>query len=306
MLRLALIRLGGVGAYAPAIAVPLGLALPPLAALAHALLLPAVVLMLAMTLALAEPGRLRGAELRPAALLALGNLAISPAIAAAVLLPLELGAARPWLILLAGCPSAGGAALIAQLLGLPLRPVLLGQLACFFALPVTAPLLAALLGGDVYVDAWALGWRAAALVGGPALLGLALRRLLGPARRAAEAPVLRGFGVLGLSVIGLALGDGLAEGGALTGAVMLGLLLVSGIGAGVGAAMGWLAGGGLVAAFALAGGVRNVSLLWGTASGLAPPEAEAILRFGLAWTLWLPALITLGAAWWRGRRPAPA
>jgi hypothetical protein len=305
MLRLALIHLGGFGAYAPALAVPLGLALPPLAALAHALLLPAVLLMLAMTLALAEPGRLRGAELRPAALLALGNLAISPAIAAVALMPLELGAARPWLILLAGCPSAGAAALIGQLLGLPLRPVLLGQLAGFFALPVTAPLLAAQLGGGVHVDAWALAWQVALLVGGPALLGLVLRRALGPARRLAQAPVLRGLGVLGLSVIGLALGDGLVDlamGGALTAAVALSLILASVIGAGVGAAMGALAGGGLVAAFALAGGVRNVSLLWGSASGLAPPEAEVILRLGLAWTLFLPALISAGAALRHARR----
>jgi hypothetical protein len=295
------------GAYAPALAVPLGLALPPLAALAHALLVPAVALMLAMTVALAEPGRLRAAELRPAALLAIGNLAVSPAIAALVLQPLEPGAALPWLVLVAGCPSAGGAALIAGLLGLPMRPVLLAQLAAFFALPVTAPLLAWLLGGGVELDAWALGWRVTAMVGGPALLGLALRSWLGPARRAAEAPALRGLGVLSLSVIGLALCHGLAglaPGGAPAAGIVLGLVLASAIGAGVGAAMGALAGGGLVAAFALAGGVRNVSLLWGAAGALAAPDAEAILRLGLAWTLLVPAVITAGAALRRARRRA--
>jgi hypothetical protein len=117
---------------------------------------------------------------------------------------------------------------------------------------------------------------------------------------------MRGVGVGGLVVIGLAVGDGLAGVAAQAEAparLALQLALVSGLGALVGAAGGLLAGPGLAAGFALAGAVRNVSVLWSVLTGAVPAEGEAVLRLGLAWTLLLPALIALGlrAAWWPQR-----
>jgi hypothetical protein len=291
---LLLARLGRSGGVAPATAVAAGLALPPVAALAHGLLLPAVVVLLAITVALAEPGRLRLVELGPAASLALGNLVLSPIAAFGLVTLTGMGAGGTWVVLLAACPSAGGAALIAGLLGLPLRPVLLGQLVAFFAMPVTAPLIATLLGAGLGIDPLALFLRVAALVGGPALLGVMLRHALGPARRVAAAPALRGLGVGALGVIGLALGDGLpalAANGPATLVVLAQLAMVSALGGVIGLAIGAAWGSGLAAGFALGGAVRNVSLLWGASTGALPEEGELMLRLGLAWTLVLPAAI---------------
>jgi hypothetical protein len=301
-----LARFGAHGAGAPALAVIAGLLAPPLAAGAHAVLVPAVVVMLAMTVALAEPGRLRLAEAWPATVLAAANLVASPVAALGLAGLLGLGATGPWLVLLAACPTAGGAALIAGLLGLRMRPVLLGQLLSFLLLPLSAPAVALLLPGGLDLAPGALFRRIGAMVAGPALLGLALRRALGPARRAAAAPAMRGVGVGGLVVIGLAVGDGLAGVAAQAEAparLALQLALVSGLGALVGAAGGLLAGPGLAAGFALGGAVRNVSVLWSVLTGAVPAEGEAVLRLGLAWTLLLPALIALGlrAAWWPQR-----
>jgi hypothetical protein len=302
----ALARFGGHGAGAPALALIFGILVPPLAAGAHAVLAPAVVVMLAMTVALAEPGRLRLGEAGPAVVLAAATLVASPVAALGVSGLIGLGTTGPWLVVLAACPTAGGAALIAGLLGLPMRPVLLGQLLSFLLLPLSAPAIALLLPGGLELPPGALFQRIGAMVAGPALLGLALRRALGPARRAAAAPAMRGIGVGGLVVIGLAVGHGLAGVAAQVEApvrLALQLALVSGLGALAGAAGGLLAGPGLAAGFALGGAVRNVSLLWSVLTGAVPAEGEAVLRLGLAWTLLLPALIALGlrAPWWPPR-----
>jgi hypothetical protein len=289
--RAALARLGDAGLTAPVVAIAAGLLLPPAAELARALLLPLVLLLLAVSVALAEPGRPRATELPPVLDLVAVNLLLTPAFTAALA---WLSGLSPWLILVAACPAAGSAALVAALLGLPMRAVLLAQLVSFAALPLTLPVVAATfvhLGG---LDPVALFRAVALVVGGAGLLGLSLRAAVGTGRRLAAAPSLRGVGVLALCGLGLALGGDLPRAAAQLlglGSALLGLALVSVVGAGLAAVAAIGLGAETARAFAVGASIRNVSLLWGAAAGLVPAEAEALLALGTFWTLVLPALL---------------
>ena len=75
-------------------------------------------------------------------LLAACNLVGTPLWMHALVLLFGLSESGDWLVLVAGCPVAGGAALVETLLRLPLRLLLLTQHQGFFALPLTAPLIA--------------------------------------------------------------------------------------------------------------------------------------------------------------------
>lgn len=302
-----LARLGDAGLPAPLVALLLGLLLPGLAALGDAVLAPAVVLLLAVSVALAEPGRLELREMGPVVALALANLIITPVMAHALAGLLGLDEIGGWLVLVAACPAAGGAALMAGLLGLPVRPVLLAQLLCFFALPLTAPLIAGLVLQGAVVDPWELLARVAAMVGLPTLLGLGLRRALGEGRRLRLVRPLRGLGTLALCCVGLAVAHGLPAGLAASDRWMdclVGLALVSALGGVVGLVAGLSGGATIAAAFAMGGAVRNVSLLWSATIGIAPPEAEMMMQMGSLWTLLLPAV--LGVRGWLPRVPERA
>jgi len=295
-LRGGLARLGDAGLLAPLLALLVGFGLPGLAALAHAALLPAIALILAISVVLAEPGRLRLGEWGPVLLLGLANLLLTPLLALLAARQLGLGEAGLWLVLVAGCPAAGSAALIAGLLGLPARPMLLAQLLCFCALPLSAPGIAWWLLDGVAIDPAALFRRVLLGVGLAMLAGLGLRLALGPARRQRQARPLRGLGVLALCAIGLGLAHGLTQSLAASPPILPllgGLLLVSLIGGALGALVG--APFGLARCFALGGAVRNVSLLWGVAAPLAPPGGDLLLQLGVLWTLLLPAGCALGA-----------
>ncbi len=295
-LAASLARIGDLGLFAPPLIFLLGLALPPLALLGQAVLVPCVILLLAMSVGLAEPGRIGAREWPPVLLLTACNLIATPILVHGIALGCGLDEAGGWLVLVAACPAAGGAALVASLLRLPVRPLLLTQLLCFFALPVTAPLIAGLVLEGAVVSAQALFWRVMLMVGLPALLGYALRRALGERRRVVLARPMRGLGVLALGGIALSIAAGLPRlelPAPVWGEALLGLLLASVMGAALGLlaagviARDWLPG------FALGGAVRNVSLLWSATLGLAPPEGELIMMLGTLWTLLLPALLGL-------------
>jgi len=303
-------RLGDFGLFAPLVAVALGWLMPPLAAMAYELLVPSVILMLGMSVAMVEPGRLQWREAWPVVGLALCNLIVSPLLAHGVTLAFGLDQLGGWVVLVSACPAAGAAALVAGLLGLAMRPMLLAQLLCFFALPVTAPLVA-LMFDTVMVDPVALFQRVAVMVALPSLLGLALRHMIrGPDRTLAFRP-MRGLGTLGLCGIGLAIAHGLSamlDANIPWVSCAIGLALASVIGGILGAATGLLSGrlGGapLAAAFALGGAVRNVSLLWSATIGINSPEGEAVMMLGTLWTLLLPALLGL-RRWWPERLMRP-
>ncbi len=293
MIRL-LARLGDAGLPAPLVAVGIGLLVPPLAALGNLLLAPCAVLLLAMSVALAEPGRLELREMRPVLALALANLVITPVLAHVMAGLLGLDEIGGWLVLVAACPAAGSAALMAGLLGLPVRPMLLAQLLCFFALPLTAPLIAGLVLDGAVVHPWELLARVTLMVGLPTLLGLWIRHALGEARRLRLLRPIRGTGTAALCGIALAVAHGLPAGIDASGPWMeclIGLAVVSALGGVVGLLAGLSGGPTIAAAFALGGAVRNVSLLWSATIGVATPEAQMIMQMGTLWTLLLPALL---------------
>ena len=299
-LALALGRIGDFGLFAPPQIFLLGLAVPPLAQGGQMVLVPCVILLLAMSVGLAEPGRIEPREWPPVLLLAACNLLATHVLLHAIALFFGLDEAGGWLVLVAACPAAGGAALIASLLRLPVRPLLLTQLLCFFALPLTAPLIAGRVLEGAVVSASALFGRVVLMVGLPAVLGYGLRRFLGERRRVILARPMRGLGVLALGGISLSIAAGL-PGLDLPAAVWreaaFGLALASLLGAALGLLVAGVIARGLLTGFALGGAVRNVSLLWSATLGLAPPEGELVMMLGTLWTLLLPALL--------GLRPAP-
>ncbi len=296
-------RLGDVGLFAPPLIFLVGLALPALAQAGQIMLVPCVVVLLAMTVGLAEPGRILRSEWPPVLALSLCSLILTPIFVHVIAVGLGLGDAGGWLVLMAACPAAGGAALVASLLRLPMRPLLLAQLLCFFALPVTAPLIAWLVLEGAVIDPLALFGRVLLMVGGPALLGFLLRRALGEQRREHLARPMRGLGVLALCGIALSLAAGLPAGGVSAAGwngAITGLVLASMVGAGLGLLAARMMDVRLAGAFTLGGAVRNVSLLWSATIGIASPEGELVMMLGTLWTILLPALLGL-RGWWPER-----
>lgn len=296
-------RIGDFGLFAPPLAFVLGLLLPPLAQLGQAVLIPCVILLAAISVGLAEPGRIALREWPPVLVLAGCNLIATPIVVHALCLFLGLQEASGWLVLVAACPAAGGAVLVASLLGLPVRPLLLTQLLSFFALPLTAPLIAGLVLEGQVISASDLFWRVMLMVGVPALLGYAARRALGERRRALLVRPIRGLGVFALAGIALSIAAGMPRldlAAPMLGHILLGLLLASVVGSALGLLAARLVAPGVMPSFALAGAVRNVGLLWSATQGLAPPEGELVMMLGTLWTLLLPALMGV-ARWGRNR-----
>lgn len=304
-------RIGDLGLFAPPLAFLLGLAIPPLGLLGQMVLFPCVILLLAMSVGLAESGRIQARDWPPVLLLAICNVVTTPILVRVLTLILGLDQVGGWLVLVAACPAAGGAALVASLLRLPVRPLLLTQLACFLMLPLTAPLTAELVLGGSVIQADALFWRVLLMVGIPTVLGYALRRCLGERRRRILLRPMRGVGVVALCGIGLSIAAGLPRLGlapAILTEALLGLVLASLLGAGLPMLVAAIGARELVGSFGLGGAVRNVSLLWSATTGLASPEGELVMMLGALWTLLLPALLGLGQclAARHARAPAPA
>ena len=297
-------RLGDFGLFAPLLAVAVGLLLPSLAGIGYALLIPSVILMFAISVAIVEQGRLQWLEVWPAFGLAVCNLLLAPLLVHALALGMGLNEVGGWIVLVAACPVAGAATLVSGLLGLAMRPMLQAQLLCFFALPVTAPLVAAVMLDDLVVDPVILFWRVVLMVALPSLVGLGLRQFLRGERRGFALRPIRGVGTLGLCGIGLALAHGLSSklGADIPWASsILGLGIASLVGGMLGGAIGALSGrlGGaqLGASFMLGGALRNASLLWSATMGLTSPGGEAVMMLGTLWAYLLPAL--LGLYQWR-------
>ena len=122
-----------------------------------------------------------------------------------------------------------------------------------------------------------------------------MAQALGRARRQEHARSLRGLGVLALAGIGLAVAAGLTR-LELSPGQWTDALLGLGVASAAGAVIGWVAARRqpeLARGFALAGAVRNVSLLWSATLGLSPPEGQLVMMLGTLWTLLLPALLGL-------------
>lgn len=190
----------------------LGLAVPPLAALARPLLAPAVVAML-MAMLLRIDWRAMGAYARRpglAAVLVAWMLVLTPvaawAVAAALGLPPALTTA---IVLMAAAPPILSAAAIALLLGLDGALAIVASLAATALAPLTVPPLAELLlGVHLQIGVGAFMARLAALVA-VAFAGAALvRRLAPPGWLAAHGRHVDGAVVVLMLVFAVAIMDG--------------------------------------------------------------------------------------------------
>lgn len=284
-------RAGGLGLYLPLGGFAAGICLPGLAGLARGAVMPAAAFALFVMVMLAEPGRINPRGLLPPLALAGATLLLSPLLALALFDAFDAPASLRWLVLVAACPVASGATLVAGLVGLPMRPVLLTQLLSTFALPVTAPLIALLLASEL--DAGVLLHRVVFIVALPAMAALVLRHRLGSGRDVVM-PILRGSASIALAGVGCAVSAGFV--GAMHAcadpvALIGGVLLVSGLTATLGAVAGLGVGLPVVAALGLAGALRNGSVLWAATQGLVPAEGTLPLQVLSLWTFLLPALL---------------
>jgi BASS family bile acid:Na+ symporter len=190
----------------------LGVAIPPLAALARPLITPAIFLLMLVTLLRIDPTALRAAFRRPLLLaatvawvLVLMPLALWPALEGLGIAPFL---ADHLLLTAASAPIVSVVA-FALLLGLDAAFALAVGVVATVLVPFTLPLLAGvLLGLDLPISAQALLLRLVLLIGGAAVLATLVRRGAGEARVARQAPLLDGLAVVALLAFGLAVMDG--------------------------------------------------------------------------------------------------
>ena len=210
--------------------------------------------------------------LRPAALARAGALIVVLMVAVpwiSLTVARAIGLSEPAqmaLIYAALAPPFASAAAICFLLGanaaLALELTILAALVAPLVGPLTAELL---LGVDLPIDALSLSARIAIMIGAGALVALAIRRLVGPARIARNARILDGLAALIMIVFVIPVFDGVADmilASPWTALEVLGLVLATNLMVQVGAlfALSPLAGAPSAATIAIAMGNRNVSL----------------------------------------------
>ncbi|MCW1839060.1 hypothetical protein [Prosthecomicrobium hirschii] len=261
-----------------------GLLLPELATQVRPWLGSFVACILTLALLMVEPARLAGTLRRPLPLL-VGAVAMSLATPALVLglEPVIGPALGPGLMLglyiFAFAPPTLSAPAFAALLGLDAAPALALCLGLTLVAPVLIPLIAGGLGVDFPVDATALAWRLAMIVGPAVVLATAIRAGLGSERILRHRQSLTGLMIFPLAIFAIGSMDGiaarfLAEPFRMSGILALGIgLAVGGIliqtalcrpfGRSTALALGWC------------GGNRNLGLIVGAISGITPADTWA-------------------------------
>lgn len=212
LLTNALAALGRRSAPAVAASVFVGLAAPPLAALAKPLLVPTILTVLAFAFMRTDLSGSFGLRRAATAGIAIGWIML--------VLPLALGFALSFtgepsaltlaLLMQATSPPIMSAPAVALLLGLDARLVLVVMVGSMILTPLTTPWLVALFShGALALDAVGLAFRLALVMGGTAAAGLGLRRLIGPKALAGMKSHLDGANVLLLGLLALGLMDGM-------------------------------------------------------------------------------------------------
>ncbi|MCK8784062.1 hypothetical protein M0638_06675 [Roseomonas sp. NAR14] len=305
-LRTPLALLGRQGTRAVAALVVIGVACPPLGRLARPWLAEAVFALLVLSFLRVDVAALRAHLRRPGLILAATLwTALGVPLACRGLAGLAgLRESSPGLFLglmLQGLASPMMAApALAGLMGLDATLALVVLVTATALLPfVVAGLSGVLLGGVLAVAPLALGLRLGAMLGGAVLLGLGLRRLLGPAAIAREREALDGLNILVLlvfvtAVMGevapMALADPWAFAGllALAFAVFAALLLGT-------ARLFRRAGRVPALTLAVVASQRNIGLMVAAAAGALPGTAWlwfALCQFPIYLSpLLLPALL---------------
>jgi len=272
--------LGRRGTWFLAAGLFVGLVLPPLATLVRPALNTLIFLLTAASF-LGVDGPALAAHARRPGLLALVLAWILVAAPAATALAAQaLGLPPPLaqgVVLWAASPPLLSAPAIALLLGLDGALALILMVSGIFLMPFTLPpLVLGLIGLKLGIGILPLMRSLLLFIGGAALLGLALRRLIGTARLRRHALELNGLNVLILLLFAVAVMDGV---GPLLLAKPLQVLLYAGTALGASLALQALTF--LVFAFlprlsaltiGLVGGNNNMGLVWASLGAAATPE----------------------------------
>ncbi len=207
--------LAGIGRQATrflAAGIFLGVLIPPLAASARPLLTPAIFVLIVATVLRLEPAGLGAGLRRPVALaLAVGWVLVGA--------PLAVVPLAAWLgdggfladhaVLVAASAPVISAVAYAVLLGLDAGFALAVGVVTTALVPFTLPLLAGLvLDVDLALDPIGLLVRLVVLIGGAALVAVAVRRRVGAAALRRHGAVIDGVVVLAMLTFGLAVMDG--------------------------------------------------------------------------------------------------
>lgn len=192
-------------------------------------------------------------------------------------------------------PPVGSAAAIAAMLGLRPRLALAISILLTLAAPIEMPISIQLFGHGEAVSFGQVAGRLLLIIGGAALLTLAVVRWREQTRRLIPDPLAgSGIAVIGLIIVGLAVTSGLTPMLARTdrllallmlalalnfGAVLLGTLVFAGLGLRPALTIG------------LVSGNRNVTLAWAVVGSEMPAEAQSYLALCVVAVLSLPLLL---------------
>ncbi|MGU3493526.1 hypothetical protein ACLBXM_05730 [Xanthobacteraceae bacterium A53D] len=201
------------GTFFIALSIMVGLAIPPLAALAKPLLMPCVYVMLVMSFMRMDTAQLRtGGRLKVVGAALLWIMALPPLLLTIVLLVVPIS--NPDLLLglaiQASSPPIMSSAAIAILLGFDPTLTLLVMVVAMLVMPFTAPAIVhGLSGAALELEPLALALRLGLMLAATAVIGFGLRRLAGPRRLSAWRGRLDGINVLLMSIMAVGFMDGI-------------------------------------------------------------------------------------------------
>ncbi|NQW10603.1 MAG: hypothetical protein HQ481_12075 [Alphaproteobacteria bacterium] len=282
-----------------AVGVFVGLAIPDLATLTRPLLVPAIVVMLIISLLRLDPTTLRASLRSPTrTMLAVGFvLLISPLLGfwGAEVLGLT-GGVRTALVVWTASPPLVSVTAIAVIVGLDSALALTVMTLCGLLMPLTLPpLVLSLIDLDLDIAPWVLSGRLAALMLGAALAAAAIRRLTGPDRLNRASDAIDGGFVLIMLVFVVSVMDGvtataLADPGRIAGLAAL-VFTVSLVMQAAGFLLFLPAGRRTAATIGLTAGNRNMAVVLSAAPSAFAPEVFlylAMLQFPI---YLLPAIL---------------
>jgi BASS family bile acid:Na+ symporter len=193
----------------------LGLAVPPLAALARPLLVPTLLIPLTLALVRLDWGAIAAWRHRPgtATLLIVWLLGVSPVLVWVVttaMLPLGFPETlRQALVLMAASSPIVSSVAIALMVGLDATLAVVAVLLCTALVPLTLPpMAAALVGVTLEIGLSTFMLRLALLVGPAFAAAWLIRRVVPAAKLAAQRELLDGLTVINLVLFALAIMDG--------------------------------------------------------------------------------------------------
>ena len=299
MIRNALERIAGLGTWLMASAFVIGYLLPPLAAASRHVMLPAILVILTITMLRLDVARLRAYIRRPGvmALIILANLVAAPVMMWLLLIPVGIpDELRQGMVLLAAAPMVSSAIAFATILELDSALAVAVMVATYAIVPLTLPALSLwLLDLDLGVGFLELFSRLLATIAVPAGIAFAIRRwFCSPATMAKNARALDGGSVLFVMIFGFGIIHGLpafvaAQPGYVT--LVLATSFAANIGLQVfGAALFLWMGRREALTVGLVTGNTNLGLMMVTLADRAPPELLVCFVLGQIPMYFLPVV----------------